>query len=878
MSAEPADVSRERLKALFHEALDLAPAAREALLAALRSESPAMHDRLRRLLEAHAASSPAIVAALERERRDLDRRGDWAGRRIGPWRVERELGAGGMGRVLFAVRVDGAFEQNVAIKLIAASGMASPDWQRRFDAERRALAALEHPAIARLIDAGTTAEGVPWFAMEYVEGEPIDAWCARCGADVATRLRLFVDVAAAVQHAHRHLLVHRDLKPGNILVGGDGAIKLLDFGVAKLLALEAVSGTETRTQAWLGTPEYTAPEQIGGGAITTATDVYQLGVLLYRLLTGRAPIPLDGCALAESAERIRDAIPPRASSVASGAAARELRGDLDRVLAKALAKEPAHRYTSVADFADDVERHLGGRPVRARPATWHYRAGKFARRHRYGLAATIVALLALGVGLAAVVWQAHVAEQQRREAEARLGEVRRLANLLLVDVHSALAHLPGTTALRSRLTAEAMGYLDDLAPTARERPELALEFARAYRTLGDDQGRQGYANLGRSAEALASYARATALLDGARAQRPGDADLAEESARTDLGAGGILYWTGDLDGAAARYRSALASAESLAARRENDASLDLVVLAAKRGLADIDSWNGKLDAAIAAYEAIIATLERGLARDADAAGYALFLGESEARLGNALGWQDRGDAARAALGRAVGRLQAIVAAEPQEAAAGHALLVAELQFGENLIDVSTRDAQAAYRRGLDNASRRLALDPADAQALSDVALATNKLGDVAQAEHRPDDAVARYREALALQQRLLALAPESSGVLSAVANSHWRIGNAERGLRHAGAADAAMGEALKVRLRIVEAAPGDLGARRDVAVTYQAQAAWASEDGERERARSLYAQAVAQWQALDAAGGLKDHDRVEYETARRQLEATASPP
>ena len=876
MSAEPAGVSRERLKALFHEALDLSPAALDAKLAALRIEAPGLHAPLQRLLAAHAGSSEAIVAAIERERRDLDRRGDWVGRRIGPWRIERELGAGGMGRVLLAERVDGAFAQQVAIKLIAASGMASPDWSRRFDAERRALAALAHPAIARLIDAGSTEEGVPWFAMEYVEGEPIDVHCERSHAGMETRLRLFLDVCAAVQHAHRHLLVHRDLKPANILVRADGSIKLLDFGVAKLLAIDSGAGAATRTNAWLGTPEYTAPEQIGGGAITTATDVYQLGVLLYRLLTGRAPISLAGCALAESARRIHEGVAPRASSVASAANANALRGDLDRVLAKALAKEPAERYASVAEFADDIERHLGGLPVRAQPATWRYRAGKFARRHRYGLAAGIVAALALGTGVAAALWQAHVAEQRRLEAEARLGEVRQLANLLLVDVHSALAHLPGTTALRSRLTTEAMSYLDDLAPEARARPELALEFARAYRTLGDDQGRQGYANLGRSAEALASYARAGALLDGALAQRPGDADLAAELARTELGAAGILYWTGDLNGAAARYQRVLALAEPLATQRENDAALELLVLGARRGLADIDSWNGRLDAAISAYEAIVADLQRRLDRDHGAEGYALFLGETEARLGNALGWQDRGDDARAALGRAVERLQALATEQPHEAAVGHALLVAALQLGENLIDVSTRDAQAMFQRGLDEANRRLAQDPADAQALTDVALATNKLGDAAQAEHRLDDAVARYREALALQERLLALAPSSAGVLSAVANSHWRIGNVERGRKHGDAAREAMAQALKLRLKIAEGDPEDLGARRDVAVTYQAQASWARDDGEIERARELYSKAVAHWRALETAGGLKDHDRVEYETAKQQLDVASS--
>ncbi|HNC99766.1 MAG TPA: serine/threonine-protein kinase, partial [Myxococcota bacterium] len=314
-----------------------------------------------------------------------------AGRRIGPYRLTGELGEGGMGVVYLAERVDQAFEQKVAVKVLR-RGLESTEMQARFRRERQILARLEHPNIARILDGGTTEDGVPWLGMELVDGEPIDQWCDQRRLSVDERLRLFQKVCAAVDYAHRNLVVHRDLKPSNILVTDAGEPKLLDFGIAKVL-LEGSDLSETRSGPTAMTPRYASPEQVRGQSVTTASDVYTLGVILYELLTGQAPYTLKTAQPAEL-ERVIGQELPAAVSVAvlrAGSStptgesparlARRLRGDLDTILEKALAKEPERRYASVQQLQEDLDRHLGGLPVLARRDSRGYRLGRFVQRN-----------------------------------------------------------------------------------------------------------------------------------------------------------------------------------------------------------------------------------------------------------------------------------------------------------------------------------------------------------------------------------------------------------------------------------------------------------------------------------------------------------------
>ncbi len=342
------------------------------------------------------------------------------GQRIGPYRVVDTLGEGGMGAVALAVRQDD-FEKQVALKVVK-PGRLSEEMTRRFENERQILAQLEHPNVARILDGGTTLDGFPYFVMEYVEGHPVDEYCQ--DLSIRERLRLLLRICSALQLAHQNLVVHRDLKPSNILVTEEGVPKLLDFGIAK--RLEAEPGTEvTRFEHRPMSLRYASPEQIAGGPITTGTDIYSLGVLLYQLLTGRHPFASRVDDAFKLAQAIREEEPTAPSAAVSDPAIRRsLAGDLDSIVLKAMRKEPERRYGSVERLADDVRSHLGGQPVSAREGTWTYRAGKFMRRHKLPLAAaTILVLFTVAFGLTVtVLWRQAVDQREQAVYERERSE------------------------------------------------------------------------------------------------------------------------------------------------------------------------------------------------------------------------------------------------------------------------------------------------------------------------------------------------------------------------------------------------------------------------------------------------------------------------
>jgi serine/threonine-protein kinase len=381
----------------------------EALLSADEASGEFLEESAEVYLEAMAASGLGDISVP-------------TGTMLGPYRVERELARGGMGTVYLAERADGQFDQRVALKLIR-SGLESAELRRRFLTERQILAHLNHPHIAKLLDGGVSPDGRPWFAMEYVEGEPLTTYCEARQLPIPERVRLFSDVTESVRYAHQSLVIHRDLKPSNIFVTGNGQVKLLDFGIAKLLADGEADGhtaglAETGTELRVLTPEYAAPEQVRGEPVTTATDVYALGAVLYELLAGTRAHRFERHTPAEVERVVCDTEPepPSAAPAVPDRIRRSLRGDLDTIVLKALQKVPARRYPSAEALLEDIRRYQSGRPITARPDSFAYRTRKFLERHRAGVAAGLALLVVLIGGLTATVWQARAAAREAAKA------------------------------------------------------------------------------------------------------------------------------------------------------------------------------------------------------------------------------------------------------------------------------------------------------------------------------------------------------------------------------------------------------------------------------------------------------------------------------
>ena len=461
----------EQVKTLFAAALEREPAERERFLAQA-CEDVSVREEVASLLQAHDESS-AFIAQPAVEQAGLVAQREpqpWIGRRLGAWRITGEIGHGGMSRVYKAVRDDAQYEKEAAVKVLR-PGLDSDSLLQRFKIERQILARLSHPNIAHLLDGGATEEGAPYLVMEYIDGQPIDAYCDAHRLNIEQRLDLFRTLCAAVQYVHQHLMVHGDLKGGNVLVTNDGVVKLLDFGIAKLLNPSLGAGTDAHAPATgfvALTPEYASPEQIRGEPVTTASDVYSLGVLLYQLLTGELPYKVESGSSWKLATQILEQEPAPPSSTAEQGGpehrtfARELIGDLDNIVLKALKKAPSERYASAEQFSEDLRRYLRGFPVQARPDTTTYRIRKFARRHRSAVAASALFVVSLFGGIVATSWQAYVASKERARAERHFNEVRELSTVYMADVYDAVAKLPGGTAARKLLVENSLKYLDAL--------------------------------------------------------------------------------------------------------------------------------------------------------------------------------------------------------------------------------------------------------------------------------------------------------------------------------------------------------------------------------------------------------------------------------
>jgi serine/threonine protein kinase len=519
------------LSPYLDRALAMTDDERAAWLSSLGERDPALAKQMAELLSEHRVL--AQEGFLENRQFELPNATGLAGQTLGPYTLISQIGQGGMGSVWLARRSDGRFERQAAVKFvnIALAGRAT---EERFKREGSILGRLTHPHIADLLDAGVSSDGQPYLILEYVDGEAIDQYCDEHKLDVEARVRLFLDVLAAVAHAHANLIVHRDIKPSNVLVTTGGEVKLLDFGIAKLLEDEGSSAAATQLTLEGGgalTPQFAAPEQVTGGAVTTATDVYALAVLLYLLLTGQHPAGPGPHSAARLVKAITETEPLRPSDTTSSANAesiaekrattaeklhRLLRGDLDTIIVKALKKNPQERYASVTGFADDLQRYLKHEPISARPDTIAYHTAKFLRRNRTVAALTAAAIVlvigSLSTGL-------YVANRQRKIAEQRFAQVRQLANKF-IDLDARIRGLQGSTKVRLQMVSDSLQYLRSLEGEGHVDKDLALDIAFAYVRVAHAQGDPTSPNLGQFAEAKESLNQASKFVDAILADDP----------------------------------------------------------------------------------------------------------------------------------------------------------------------------------------------------------------------------------------------------------------------------------------------------------------------------------------------------------------------
>jgi non-specific serine/threonine protein kinase/serine/threonine-protein kinase len=728
--ADPSSARFARIKEAFSGALDEPAEARDSWLRDryppdIAAEASALLSAYRKadsFLERPAFANARAASLLEEM---LPLPGADAlpiGTRLAPYVITDHLGDGGMGRVFRARRDDHAFEQQVAIKVVRAE-VATPAMVERLRQERRILAALDHPNIARLIDGGSTGAGLPYAVMELVEGVPINRYCDERDLDVAARLRLLRTVCGAVQYAHERLIVHRDLKPANILVTPDGTPKLLDFGISKILAPDQTDRERTRTEWAALTPQYASPEQIRGATVGVASDVYALGVLAYELLSSASPY---GPGSAESRVALERAIleedPPPPSRVAPRSRQRALRGDLDRIVLKALEKPLERRYANVEQLSDDLSRHANGLPVSAAPNAWAYRARKFISRHRIGVAVAAATALTLVAGGATTWYQARIARAERAVAEQRFEQVRGLANAFLFEFPNAIKDRTGATEARKEAVTRALAYLDGPAGDNQDDPRLLAETARAYLALGDVLGNPYVANLGDPDRAEESYLKALARAERLTARTgapPGDWMLLVQA---HMACGDIRWSKADTAGALTHYQAAL----DLTNRREMGP--DRPALRYARGhalylIGQSQLKSGRITESLPFFERASVEAKACLAMPTVDADCQRILNTSEAKLGDV--YRLQGDPTRALVhSQAASRLAHETADRaPDRRDLKHTLVIIDIRYASDLAATGAlTDAMALFSKTCDTAVALSNADPSDVQAAADIGL------------------------------------------------------------------------------------------------------------------------------------------------------------
>ncbi len=886
----------KEVEAVFEHALELPINERTAFVQKSSNGDDELRREVESLLESHAQAGSFI------DKRSLFFSDEEVGEKseilspgelIGSYRILREIGRGGMGAVYLAERADQEYEKQVAIKLIK-RGMDTDAVLRHFRNERQILASFDHPNIARLFDGGTTDDGLPYFVMEYVEGLPINEYCAAHKISLVDRLKLFREVCAAVSYAHRHTVIHRDIKMSNILVTSEGTPKLLDFGIAKIL--QPGGGPEalmTMTGVRLMTPEYASPEQVRGEPVTTASDVYSLGVVLYELLTGRSPYHFTSRSPSDVAREITDTEPPRPSTALAGGEeakfgptgirnSKVLKGDLDNIVLMALRKEPARRYQSVEQFSEDIRRHLENRPVFARKDTVTYRANRFIRRNKLAVAAALLVLVSLIAGLLATTWQAHRATVQKALAERRFEDVRRLAHSVLFDYHDAIKNLPGATRVRERLVKDALNYLDSLAGEATGDPALQRELAAAYERVGDVRGEAFGASLGDRAGATDSYRKALTIREALVTAAPRDVQDRRDLAVISRKIGNQFLDTADPARGLEYLRKSLSLYSELAVEQPMKAELQQDLAEAYTALGNGLEANGDESAVLEQYGKALPIYQELLQGNPKERVLRRSLSVVYEKMGNALFLRSDTKGALENNAKALALRESLLAEDPTNTDYRRIVAISYQNNGDYRAWMKdTSGALESFRKKLQLDEQSVAADPANAQAVGDLAYSNLRLGELLVSSNDYTQAIGFLMHAADAYEKSAAIDQQDEGIPVRAAGAYARLGLAQAKLGDGSAAQEQCDKAAKLLLSAAND-PANAMARRVRAIAFgdlgEAYATLATNNGSRDSAkrewraaRDMYQRSLNVLQELQKSGILDADEIPEVDNTGRKL-------
>jgi eukaryotic-like serine/threonine-protein kinase len=756
------------LEEIFHGALERPSDARMQYAEQACGNDKQLLGEIQSLLASESDAETVLRAAIAEDLRAMTKTSSLSeiGLRLGPYLLVRELDGGGMGVVYLAVRSDDHYFQIVAIKMIR-KGLDSPDLVQRFRMERQILATLNHPNIGAILDGGETEDGRPFIVMEFVEGQPITL--ASRGSSIRERIELFRSICSAVHYAHQKLILHRDIKPSNVMVTPDGVVKLIDFGISKPMEPQLVLSETTATEpsSRMMTPDYASPEQIQGKELTTATDIYSLGVLLYELLAGSRPYTLRNLSPAAAERIVCEQNPRKPSSAAdlSGRIRREISGDLDRIVLTAMYIDPSQRYQSVQHLDEDLLCYLQGKPIAAKKSSLVYLLRKFILRHKEAAVLTACAFV-LVPAVSLLVYS-----RQSRIADRRAKQVRTLADSAISDMTDKLQHSSASTETQAAIFHSALRFLDGLRKSSGDDPRLLLELSKAYVRVGDLEGSPLVADLGNSDAAVTSYQAASRVAIEANARMPGT-ETTEAVIETYQRLGSIEQFLGNLKQANKDYQQGLSRAQSLWRQKPNDPVRIRLLALNLEGLGDVNLWNLSPVQALDEYRAafrIFGANPNG-AEDHDKMLIGLYLKRASAL--NEIGNQAE---ALANNRQAVALAEALVQRFPSSVQARRELF---LSYENIILPLAGRDAlnvgdsalaQVYARKGLTIAQTLVDFDNKNAQALYDLTLAYTSIGDSYRLT-RPGMASQWYRKSLGLTQKLAPLYGEGARHWIAIRN------------------------------------------------------------------------------------------------------------